>query len=190
MAYDSLPCPSCGASLEPDRVCLACLFDETLGAADSQFGQRAESSFGDFAPSTAGMFGKYILRRRLGEGGMGVIWEAEDTTLQRVVALKMIRGFAFSSDSERQRFKSEASTVAQLDHPNIVPIYEVGTIEDQPLLHHEAAAGRHAIDTAERQRHGGRRRGGGHGKTRSGHPPCARAWRASPRPETGQCPSR
>lgn len=65
---------------------------------------------------------------------MGIIWEAEDTSLQRVVALKMIRGFAFSSDSERQRFRAEANAVAQLDHPNIVPVYEVGEIDDQPYF--------------------------------------------------------
>ncbi|MFT6181714.1 MAG: putative Ser/Thr protein kinase [Akkermansiaceae bacterium] len=74
------------------------------------------------------------MRQKLGEGGMGVIWEAEDTSSRRMVALKMIRGFAFSSDSEKQRFQTEANAVAQLDHPNIVPIYEVGEIEDQPYF--------------------------------------------------------
>lgn len=134
MAYEFLSCTSCGASLEPDAVCLACLLGEALVAEDSQSGEKVESSFGDFASPTAGVFGKYILRRKLGEGGMGVIWEAEDTTLRRVVALKMIRGFAFSSDVEKRRFQTEASAVAQLDHPNIVPIYEVGDIDEQPYF--------------------------------------------------------
>ena len=65
---------------------------------------------------------------------MGVVWEAEDTSLGRTVALKMIRGFAFSTDGEKQRFHAEAKAVAQLDHPDIVPIYEVGEIEDQPYF--------------------------------------------------------
>lgn len=115
-------------------MCLACLLGEALEAEDSHFGEGAESSFADFSPPKAGVFGKYILRRKLGQGGMSVIWEAEDSTLQRVVALKMIRGFAFFTDSERQRFKTEASAFAQLDHPNIVPIYEVGEIGDQPYF--------------------------------------------------------
>lgn len=131
MANPSPLCPSCGVPVGTDKVCLACLFDDALHAENSDV---EEISFGDFAPLTAGTFGKYILRQKLGEGGMGVIWEAEDTTLQRVVALKMIRGFAFSADSEKQRFQAEASAIAQLDHPHIVPVYEVGEIDEQPYF--------------------------------------------------------
>jgi len=136
MAQQASLCPSCNTSVEPGEVCLACLFEEALGSEteDSFSGEDAESGFGEFARPTAGTFGKYVLRQKLGEGGMGVIWEALDTTLQRVVALKMIRGFAFSSDREKQRFQTEANAVAQLDHPNIVPIYEVGEIDDQPYF--------------------------------------------------------
>lgn len=65
---------------------------------------------------------------------MSVIWEAEETALKRVVALKVSRGFAFSSEADRLRFHTEASAVAQLDHPGIVPIYEVGEIEEQPFF--------------------------------------------------------
>ena len=136
MAQQHSLCPSCDAPVEPEGVCLACLFEGALGGEteDSFFGEDAESGFGEFARPTAGRFGKYVLQRKLGEGGMGVIWEAQDTTLQRVVALKMIRGFAFSTDREKQRFQAEANAVAQLDHPHIVPIYEVGEIEDQPYF--------------------------------------------------------
>ena len=128
-----------GVSLEADGECLACLLGDALTAEtlhqDKREGNLASSSgFGDLVSMEAGEFGKYLLRRKLGQGGMGIIWEAEDTTLQRMVALKMIRGFAFSTDSERQRFKTEASAVARLDHPNIVPIYEIGEIEDQPYF--------------------------------------------------------
>ncbi len=99
------------------------------------------SGFGDFAPKHAADFGNYSLRHKLGEGGMGVIWEAEDISLHRVVALKMIRGFAFSTDGERRRFHTEARAVAQLDHPNIVPIYEVGEYEGQPFFSMELLQG-------------------------------------------------
>ena len=123
-------CTSCGAPLEPDAACLACVFDSALtsGVDGSEWesATASEGGFGAFAPPSAGIFGKYRLNKELGSGGMGVIWEAEDTSLHRTVALKMIRGFAFSSAGERQRFQREATAVAQLDHPNIVPIYEVG----------------------------------------------------------------
>jgi len=127
-------CPECSAPLDADGGCLACLFGEALIACDSAGSESSESGFGNFAPHEAGEFGKYTLRRKLGAGGMGVIWEAEDSSVQRVVALKMIRGFAFSSDGEKQRFRSEATAIAQLDHPNIVSIYEVGETEEQPFF--------------------------------------------------------
>lgn len=128
-------CPDCGAPLEVDGVCLACLFGEALDAKESARPEgSSDSSFASFAPPEAGGFGQYTLRRKIGAGGMGVIWEAEETAQKRVVALKMIRGFAFSTDAEKLRFRAEAAAVAQLDHPNIVPIYEVGETEGQPFF--------------------------------------------------------
>ncbi|MCB1099598.1 MAG: protein kinase [Verrucomicrobiae bacterium] len=90
--------------------------------------------FASFAAHISGPFGKYSLKRTLGSGGMGVIWEAEESTVRRTVALKMIRSFAFSSESEKQRFRTEAAAVANLDHPHIVPIHEVGEAEGQPYF--------------------------------------------------------
>lgn len=127
-------CAVCSAPLEPDAVCLACAFDGALAGEDEVGEMEHQSSFGKFAPKAAGDFGKYQLTKELGSGGMGVIWEAEDTSLKRTVAIKMIRGFAFSSSSEQQRFQREATAVAQLEHPNIVPVYEVGEVEGQPYF--------------------------------------------------------
>ncbi|MEM7383353.1 MAG: serine/threonine-protein kinase [Verrucomicrobiota bacterium] len=82
------------------------------------------------------------MRCRLGEGGMGSVWEAFDSRLKRTVALKVIRGFAFSTASERQRFTLEATAVAQLDHPNIVPVYDVGEVDGQPYFTMKLLEGR------------------------------------------------
>lgn len=71
-------------------------------------------------------FGDYILERVLGRGGMGVVYLATQTALNRQVAVKMIRSGALASPEEVERFYSEARSVAKLDHPNIVTIYHCG----------------------------------------------------------------
>jgi WD40 repeat protein len=71
-------------------------------------------------------FGDYQLLKEIGRGGMGVVFEALQGRLDRTVAVKMILAGEFASDEQIQRFIAEARSVAHLDHPNIVPVYEVG----------------------------------------------------------------
>lgn len=99
---------------------------------------RSESPSGDWnvAPGQPARFesiGPYILTRLIGMGGMGAVFEARDTRLGRRVALKILRQDA-TSPSGSERLLREAELLAGLNHPNIVPVYEVGEHEGRPYL--------------------------------------------------------
>ena len=90
------------------------------------------------APGT--QLGKYRLERVLGEGGMGVVWAARDPDLQRSVAIKVIK-YAGASPQLRQRLLREAVAMAKLKHPNVLTVYEVGTVEDRDYIAMELVDG-------------------------------------------------
>jgi len=78
---------------------------------------------------------------KLGEGGMGVVWGAEDVDLHRPVALKVLSSETLARDDMRARFMREARTAAALNHPNICTIYEVGEVDEVPFIAMERIEG-------------------------------------------------
>ena len=72
------------------------------------------------------VLGDFRIVREIGRGGMGVVYEAEQISLRRMVALKILPHVAFLDEGRLTRFELEARTAATLEHPHIVPIYSVG----------------------------------------------------------------
>jgi tetratricopeptide (TPR) repeat protein len=79
-------------------------------------------------------FDGYELMEEVGRGGMGVVYKARQTALDRVVALKVIRLGGESGEPERRRFEGEARAIGRLHHPNIIQIYDVGEADGEPFL--------------------------------------------------------
>ncbi len=132
-------CPDCGAPLQPGEACMACFFQEALGAETPPAGTtpqppsaRAFAKLGRLVLPVE--FAGHRLVREIASGGMGTVYEAEQLTLKRTVALKLVRSAAFARPEDIMRFRTEAETVARLDHPGIVPVYEVGECDDQPYF--------------------------------------------------------
>ena len=93
----------------------------------------------------------YRISRELGRGGMGIVYEAEDTKLHRLVALKVLSPHLISSEDDRARFYREARSAASLNHPNIATVYAVDEVEEadgspSPFIAMELIAGRSLRD--------------------------------------------
>jgi eukaryotic-like serine/threonine-protein kinase len=117
-------CRTCGAVLPYGKLegqCAVCLM-KTIFQPDEE----------EEDPYEGRTFASYELHEELGRGGMGVVYRAWQPSLQRIVALKLLLGGAFSSREAVSRFKKEAQIAAGLRHPHLVPIYEADEAEGQP----------------------------------------------------------
>src|SRR5262245_17118725 len=136
-------CPNCGRPVPPDapaELCPSCL----VRGAFSQDGSFTESKAGladtlhivipeevalpEGAPKR---LGSYDLLEKIAQGGMGVVYKARHTGLDRIVALKMIRSGVLATPRDVERFQREARSAAKLHHPNVVTIHDIGEQDGQ-----------------------------------------------------------
>ena len=86
------------------------------------------------APEEPRKLGKFILHQQLGQGAYAVVWRAQDTRPRRTVALKLLKPGWLEDSLALARFEQEASAAAELYHPHIAVVHEIGEIEGRPYI--------------------------------------------------------
>ena len=150
---EPVACPQCGSGSRVKRgLCLSCLLSqglpEEISTDTNQNGEgrnaeTLEDVLGEIDVRDADWrLGNYQILEEIGRGGMGVIYRARQRHSRRIVALKRVLAYHADSQETLARFRREAEAAAHLDHPNILPIYEVGQCEDElPFFSMKFAAG-------------------------------------------------
>jgi serine/threonine protein kinase len=125
-------CEKCGATTRLDAgFCVSCLLREGLEGGDGLSQASYQNALAEVdAPHKSWFLGNYEILEQIGCGGMGVIYRARQRHSRRIVAVKRVLSYRADSHGALERFRREAQAVASLDHPNILPIYEVSESED------------------------------------------------------------
>src|SRR5438067_5990776 len=125
-------CEKCGATMRLDTVgCVSCLLRQGLEIRGDVSKAVYENVLDELdARDKPWQLGNYEILEQIGCGGMGVIYRARQRHSRRIVAVKRVLSYRADSHGALQRFRREAQAVASLDHPNILPIYEVSESED------------------------------------------------------------
>ncbi|MGA2699736.1 MAG: protein kinase [Isosphaeraceae bacterium] len=122
-------------------VSLRSVFDSEMPTLTDSSAGTADPLASVQAPDGRLRIGNYQILQEIGRGGMGVVYKARQANLSRIVALKMILAGEHSGLRERARLRNEAQAAAQLMHPNVVQIFEIGEHQGLPFLAMEYVAG-------------------------------------------------
>src|SRR5215475_7178124 len=143
-------CEQCGSTARVGRgLCLHCMLQRALGC-EAETTETLEDALDEIDVHDADWrIGNYQILEEIGRGGMGVIYRARQRHSRRIVALKRILSYHADSQETLARFRREAQAAASLDHPNILPIYEVSECDDGlPFFSMKFAGGGSLLDAA------------------------------------------